>query len=470
MKHYLLSILLFIFCLGATQLHSQQINPGSQIDWSHSTGCSTVGSPYIPQSNTCVPFGGVLLNPTGTQTIAQPDAAHPLIVNYLNPQFINGEVQASAFSGADACAKLNAALIYAVSNSYPNVNATGFSGTQGCASNPFALTSVVAAGNTVHLAVRFGVVHFQLGTTASQWHIVNSGISISSPGPYALQLEYTGATNIASALYVDANSTFLAGNGLNGISIDGMYVYGGTSNLTDAILIQGASRGHFSNLSAWGASSCGIHVEGAVTNTFYNPHVSHTDFLFYLGSGSSAGHTTPASGICLDKDFTTGYLVTDSTFVDAIAEGVTGIGWHFIAANSNTFTSGTSEANGQGVVFDTASGANKYNTLISSDLEGNTANITGVDVLDNSGYNFFVSTLAFSTCTGGCAGSIDLTGTGGNDFIIGIGAGGASNTTVGTGAFGYLPFNTEAGGTLPGTAVGYIDMIIAGSKHKIPFY
>jgi hypothetical protein len=469
MLRKLLISVLFCFAFVVTG-HAQKIDPSYQINWANSTGCSTVGQPYIPASNTCVPLGAVLLAPTGAQTIVQPSAAQPLAVNYLAPQFVNGVPQAAAWpSGSDGCAKLQNAMVYAIQNNLNYVDATGFQGTQSCAANPFNLTTAVAVGAITNLTVKFGNTHFQ---TSAQWHITNSGLKLEFPGPMQFQLEYTGSTVIDGALYIDGTSSQVTGNGINVDITGGLFVYGdnnaagSTANLSDGILIQDTNRSRFENLYSWGVSGsgCGIHSQGNVTSTWYRPHVSHTDFVF-LTKGSISGHSTPSNGLCFNLSTSTGFQTTDSTVVDAIAEGVTGQGWYLVNANSMVFTGGTSEANGHGILIAANS---KYNEFFSSDLEGNTANTTGVDIIDNAGFNQFQQIIASSPCTGGCTGSVNLTGAGGQDWFTG--PAGSIYSAVGAGLYGFTPFNPLAGGALPATATGYIQMWVRGSLVKLPYY
>ena len=201
----LISVLMCISVFG-TKAHAQQIDPSWQINWANSTGCSTVGQPYIPQSNTCIPLGDVLLAPTGGQSIVQPSVSAPLAVNFfqaalsngvvLADQFCSGSIGSSTYGGitlpscsADMCVKLLAANQYAAANGKGLVDATRFQGTQACSTNPYASLNSTQ-NSAANITDNFGSVHMQ---TTAQWVIVNSGIRLLGMGPYNTQLEYTGA-------------------------------------------------------------------------------------------------------------------------------------------------------------------------------------------------------------------------------------------------------------------------------------
>jgi hypothetical protein len=69
--------------------------------------------------------------------------------------------------------------------------------------------------------------------------------------------------------------------------------------------------------------------------------------------------------------------------------------------------------------------------------------------------------------TSPCTASVNLTGTGGNDWFIG--PAGALYSITGAGAFGFTPFNT--GGfnhTIPTTAGGFFQMHVTGQSGAKP--
>ena len=206
MKKIIFSISLFLFCFGATRAHAQNIDP-RQINWANSTGCSTVGSPYIPQSNTCVALGAVLTSPSGAQTITQPSAALPLSVNYFAPMFVNGVVQAAKFCGSgtiggvtlhactvDACVKLRDANQYATNQGGGKVDVSGFQGTQSCSVDPLGNLNATV-GQAIFLEDDFGWTHFQ---TTAGWTITNSGVKLKGAGGWNTQVEYTGTNCTAT--------------------------------------------------------------------------------------------------------------------------------------------------------------------------------------------------------------------------------------------------------------------------------
>jgi hypothetical protein len=475
--------LLFLLAFYSTKVHAQNIDPSYQINWANSTGCSTVGQPYIPQSNTCVPLGFVLLAPSGAQTIVQPSVSAPLNVNYLSQAFSNGVIFADAFCGlgtiggvttpscsADMGTKVAAAVQYALGNNIAQVDATHFQGTQPVSVNMWA-TPTVAGNHVAGITITYGAVHMQ--ATAVQ-HITASGIHIKGAGNYQTILEYTGSTAAAQGIiYVDGTTgtgSYAPGaNGLNNFSIEGFAIYGDVANANDGIQAVAVNRSKFSDLSFWGVTNCGIHTLAAVTDTFSRVHTSVAD-AFYLGI-QSGSHSVPSGGLCFEAFG--GIQTTNGTVIDAAAEGVTGWGWQLISAQTMVFTSGTSEQNG---IANTSGGGvlisapSKYNVFISSDIEANVSDQTGGDITDNGGYNTFIQLLSSSPCTGGCSATVDLTGSAGNDLILGGPFQGVLYNATGAGVFGLLPTNKQAGGTLPGTTQGYLPFTIGGTQYKIPFY
>jgi hypothetical protein len=479
----LISILAVTFCFASAHIYAQQINPNSQINWSQSTGCSTTGAPYIPASNTCVPMitGLVQLAPTGAQSIVQPSVSQPLAVNFFQAalsngtvmadQFCSGSIGSSTFGGvtlpacsADACTKLLAANKYAVSNAFNFVDATHFSGVQACSVNPYASLNSTA-NSSANLTDTFGSVHFQ---STVQWVIQNSGVVLRGMGPYSTQVEYTGSTAIGSVLLVNGNNGTVApyqANGINNVEVDGMFFYGDAANLTDTIDLNFVNRSKFTDVYTWGSTACGIRTNAAVTDTFTRPHTSAQDAT-YIGV-TGAGHTVPQSGLCFSSGSgnSAGIQTTNGTVTDAVAEDLTGTGWQFLSANSMTFTSGTSEFNVNGLVI---SAGSKYNTFVSLDLEGNTANTTGVDITDNSGYNMFLEPIASSPCTGSCTASVNLTGAAGQDWFIGPAQ--ALYQVTGSGLYGFVPTGPNAGATIPTTASGFLSFYQQGHEVFIPYF
>ncbi len=377
----------------------------------------------------------------------------------VTAQYINTIPQADHFTGGDICIKVQAAEVYALDNGINQVDATHFSGTQQCSVNMFG--GLNPTGNAaINLTVNFGAVHI---VSEVEQHVTNSGLHLHGMGPYATQIEYAGASGVTAALFVDGTtgSGVLGANGLNGFEADGIFFYGDLGNVPDAVVMRQTHRSMLSNIDTWGTTGCGVHSEGAVTDTYYRVHTSAIDAT-YIGIDSSS-HSQPSGGICLDGY--SGNQSTDGTVTDNITEGVSGTGWRLISANSMTFTSGTSEKSGQGLVISPGS---KYNTFIASDFEGNTAAVTGVDISDNAGYNTFINPIATSPCSGSCSTTAFLSGLGGNDWYIG--PAGALYNVSGAGFFGFTPFNVSAGANIPTAASGFVQMWVDGHSVFIPYF
>lgn len=297
--------------------------------------------------------------------------------------YINSIPQADRFAGADICAKIRTAATYAISKGIGQVDATHFSGTQACASDP--LGGLVTVGNWANLVVNLGNVHIQTGVI---WNINNQGVILKGMGPYATQIEYTGPSS-EQALFIGTSTP--ATTPLQGILLSDLFVYGDNSNLTDAILAQGVLRSEFRNIFTWGARGCGIHTKFAVADTFYRPHTS----LFDAGTIGihNSSHSTPAHGLCFDQVSGLGQT-TAGTVIDAIAEYLTSSGWWLQSASSMVFTAGTSENNTSsggpgGLEVDSTS---NHNTFLNIDLEGN----SNEDALDNGMDSHYIGIIAAS--------------------------------------------------------------------------
>jgi hypothetical protein len=297
--------------------------------------------------------------------------------------YINSIPQADQFPGVDICAKIRAAAIYAISSGIGQVDATHFSGTQACSSDP--LGGLVTVGNWANLVVNLGNVHIRSRVV---WNINNQGVALRGMGPYTTQIEYTGSSS-EQALFVGTSTP--ATKPLQGILLSDLFVYGDDSNLTDVVIAEGVLRSEFRNISTWGATGCGIHTKFAVADTFYRPHTS----LFDAGTIGifNSSHTTPAHGLCFDQVSGLGQT-TAGTVVDAIAEYLTSSGWWLQSASSMVFTGGTSENNTSssapgGLEVDSPS---KHNTFLSVDLEDN----SNEDALDNGIDSHYIGIIAAS--------------------------------------------------------------------------
>jgi hypothetical protein len=102
--------------------------------------------------------------------------------------------------------------------------------------------------------------------------------------------------------------------------------------------------------------------------------------------------------------------------VDAGMEGVSNAGVHFLSADQETIQGGTSEQNKYGILINTsASGvnsgtSNKFNMVLTMDLEGNQVNFQGSDVTDNSSLNTFWNVLSATACSSCQAVQLSTTG------------------------------------------------------------
>ena len=387
-----------------------------------------------------------------SQTQISPDSqirwSTPITSSTTGPQskFYNSIPQADQFPGApDACLQVRNAEVYALNSGINQVDATHFFGQVACHTDMFGALN--ATGNaSVNLAVNFGAVHL-LSTV--QQHITNSGLHIHGLGGFQTQLEYTGTSTISQILYVDGTtgSGSLGANGLNDFKLEGLFVYGdtisGSANAVDAIQMVQTHRSKLEDVMTWGVSGCGIHTRGAVTDTFYRPHVSVTD-AFFLGIQGTNPY--PANGLCFDSLGSN--QTTDGTVIDAITEGLTNIGWYLESANSMHFSSGTSEGNNYGIKVLAGS---KWNTFTSPDIEQNAANVSGVDITDNGQTNFYINAIASSTCSS-CNSA--LAGGGGGQYILGE----AGFFTSFTGSWAVLGVNSDIGALSGsgGLKAGYI--------------
>lgn len=365
-----------------------------------------------PSSTAALPITGGTLQ--GSLTIPSPFLGS---IYSVVAQFQNGIPQADQFAGADMCAKVNTALLYAISNNLPYVDATHFVGTQVCASNMFANLSVTPNA-AVNVSLLFGNVHVQ--STVVQT-LIQSNIGIYGLGPQSTQIEYTGASGAAAVMVINGTTGTgtLGGNGINNVIMKGIFFYGGASNVADGLLIQFVNRSKFEDISAWGATSDAIEVQGAVTNTYIRLHSSAID-AFYLGI--QTGHATPQNGLVFGGYAAGGIDSTASTIVDPMAEGVSATGIFLKSAANLTFTGGTSELNSRGIVVNPTSAgvnpgtSNKGNSFFGTDLEANTLGTSGVDVTDNGQQNYYFNLVAASSCAS-C--NSMLAGTGAGQYIFG---------------------------------------------------
>ena len=341
----------------------------------------------------------------------------------VSAPFLNTIPQADQFSGADMCVKIRAAATYALTNGINQVDATHFSGTQACSVDMLGGISVVspaAPQPSINLVINLGAVHIQSSHTQT---ISNSGVTLHGMGPMQTQIEYAGSST-PYILKVGPASSPGVSNYIQSVQIEGIFIYGGISNATDAVLIQATNRSQFRNLYTWGVTGCGIHEQFAITNTLTTPRTSVADAQTL---GIQSGHSVPASGLCLDT--LSGNLTTgNGTVIDAAAEQVTGVGWKLTAASGMIFSGGTSEGNLAGVEVDYGNGGLE-NVFIAPDLEANTS---GTDFTDNGNGTLIQNPFASSL---GASSSLIL---GSNSTNLWVQGGQFSSQTIISGASNYL--------------------------------
>jgi hypothetical protein len=312
-----------------------------------------------------------------------------------NIAFINGSVEVDQFSGSDFCAKMNAAIAYAVANHRPNVDASHFNGVQACTSNvqPFSAITGVTDYTSMNIEVQLGNVHI---TTTYPWEFRNSGLSIQGRGSMHSQFEYVGAAiTTAPAFYVHAQNSAVT-NGLEEVNISGIFFLVRNSAAKYVLYTRDVNRSHFDNDAFWGAvggaSGADYESQGNVTTTLYRPKVSQRELVNlqpasdFPGPYTAVGVTT--FGFEFNQSTASGNQTTDGTVIDIAAEYVN-IGMQLTSANSMTFTSGTSEANAGGVQVASIS---DYNSFIGLDVEGNSV----YDVLEGGRSNFYKNVIATS--------------------------------------------------------------------------
>jgi hypothetical protein len=400
----LVEILFVVLCLSAfgSAARGQEVDPSWQILW---PTCSA-GQAYSPNTNACESV--VLAAPSGAQTITQPSSSQPLSVNYESVEILNSVPRADQFPGSDLCVKLRAAEVYALANNIKIVDATGFTGaTQSSSVDPFK--ALATAGTTTPLTVYLPAttIQFSFVDGLSNGITVNtSGITLVGQGRFATIFQYTGTSA--------ANYAFGTGalNNINGaFQLFRDFSVLGNSHTVNALTLQNWHRSKIENVSAWGATGCGVYTAGAVSDTFNDIRVSSFDAA--LANPVWTGLQTPTCGVGLDAFG--GNATTAGTFEDLAVEGINGIGLKLLSADSMTFTSGTSESNVQGIVVSSGS---KWNSVIGMDIESNTLGTAGVDVTDNGQSNFYMNVIMASASSGVSA----VFGGSGGQYILGEGA------------------------------------------------
>jgi hypothetical protein len=393
----------------------------------------------------------------------------------VTAKYINGIAQADQFPGTDACQKLNNAMAGALAaNAVAQVDATHFLGTQVCTTgNPFS--GLATKGASINLVVNFGATHWQI---PEPWEVDYSNVTLRGMGAWATQIEYTGAPGAGAVLFFNGFTNTVNKNfGLQGIQVEGIYLYGGASNVTNGLQLTFVNRSKITSVYAWGVTGCGILTQGAVTTTFIQPRVSSTDAA--LQGIQDSSHITPSNGLCLGgiTGTTVGNIdTTSSTIIDAGMEYLTGIGIYIESADQVRIVGGTSEGNHQGIVILSSSAgvnpgtSNKYNRFDTIDLEGNTANTSGVDISSTGQQNIFENILSFSSCSGCNAVSLSHVA---EEYLIGgfqfTGVTGQSN---GISVFGFNATSATGGSAtaLPSQPAGYITEQFLGANVHVPYY
>jgi hypothetical protein len=342
----------------------------------------------------CLFVGSLFVVPSGAQGGHVPVTSSANVWTALNTftagiisELFNGTPEADQFSGSDPSVKIRAAEIYAIAHNLPVVDATHFTGTLACSVDMFgALNATPEAA--VNLTVNLPSAHFQCTIPQT---VTNSFFTINGQGPGQTQIEYTGTTT-SSAMFQAVGPASGVDNGVTDVHINGIFFYGDTNLTGDVVLVRDVNRSEFHNISTWGGTGAAFHCEGCVTDTFNRLAESQIDAAL-IGAGSS---TTPQFGLELDSSSASGNQTTDGTVIDNRAEITASAGWWLRSANSMTFTSGTAEDGLRGIVV---SAGSKWNTFISSDIEGNSQNTAGVDVHDSGQSNTYIGLLATSACS-----------------------------------------------------------------------
>lgn len=353
---------------------AQSVNAAGNITATSFTGPLTgLASQNLPlaggtmSNNAAIAFQGTgaattLSNLSGVSSVSSSPQTVPILNGMVN-------ANSSYFTGADACAKIRAANLYAIANGIPNVDARGFTGTQVCTSGTDIWGNLAASNANINLVDWLGSVRIE---TTTPFTITNPGLSVIGAGAPNTWIEYTG-TGVASAV-VSVGSATPSSVYVQNVRMSGLLLFGDTGNATDGLFLTGVHHSIFSDILTWGVTGCGIHTEFAVTNTFIAPRTSGNDAAQF---GIASGHSQPTSGLCFGE-IDSSHKTTNSTVIDAAAEGVSGVGWLISGANNMLFAAGTSENNGgDGTQINAGNVGNQF---IAVDLESN----TGTDnLLDN---------------------------------------------------------------------------------------
>jgi hypothetical protein len=131
-------------------------------------------------------------------------------------------IDATVFSGADACAKIAAALAALPPDSSGNlsgtVDARGFVGTQHCGSNPFNLTTGLFTGQAT---VLLGAALYQATTTwiiPNRSRVLGIGAAVSTTGNTVIQ--WTGSTGNVPVVQLGSGTSANFGVFVGDLTID----------------------------------------------------------------------------------------------------------------------------------------------------------------------------------------------------------------------------------------------------------
>lgn len=306
--------------------------------------------------------------------------------------------RADTFSGADFCAQLRAANLYAVAHALNLVDATHFGNTLTCASDP--VSALDGQGLSGPVLVTDLLPAAKISTTVP-WVINNGGITLRGMGKGQTILAYTGAsTGAILSIGFDQTALYF----VNGVKVEDMSIVGGNANATDAVQLIQAGDGVLTDVFTWGVTGCGIHTLQATSETFLNPTTAWNVAQVYGVYG--AGYSVPASAICLDKTSSGGHT-GNVTIVNPVADGLSGVGFHLIAEQGATFIGGTGENDVTGLRIETTG---ILNSFLNVDFETNSANTAGDDVNDLGYGNIYKNVIAQSACTS-CQSVVLNTGT-----------------------------------------------------------
>ncbi|PYX48395.1 MAG: hypothetical protein DMG83_01695 [Acidobacteria bacterium] len=184
--------------------------------------------------------GGIVSSPAASQTITGHtltlSGSAPLVVESAalltatSTQTLNNVRFADRFPGADACARIRAA-IKALPGTGGTVDAQGFQGTQACGSDPFS------GGATPPVHLLLGATQFNLAT---QWQL-SAGSKISCLDPY--QTTLTGPGN-SSAVVMQSDTTIESCHIIGGYkAVDSGWVAASTRVTIRNNIIEGSLRG-----------------------------------------------------------------------------------------------------------------------------------------------------------------------------------------------------------------------------------